>query len=137
MKYLGAVLFIIYFSISGCKKPSGQKFQNVEIEYSEQVDSTQQKEKQSFVLSCGSGCAMTYDEENTISSRTSYTAKFKVTIYIDEVVADEYLETYVFNCDESGNLKNAHLEGEDENLLQNKDSVIRGELRKYGEELCS
>lgn len=137
INYLGTVLFIICFSILGCKNPADQKFQNVEIEYSEQVDSKQQNKKKSFVLSCGSGCAMTYNEENTISSRTSYIVKFKVVMYIDEVVADEYMETYIFECDESGRLENAHLKGEDENLLKNEDSLIRNELKKYGEQLCS
>ena len=49
----------------------------------------------SFVLSCGSGCALTYDlRNNRHLNNEELELRFHVTMYVDEKVDDEYLESY-------------------------------------------
>ena len=63
----------------------------------------------SFVLGCGSGCALTYNTSEINQNEEWITIKFKVEMYINEKLADEHFETYQFNTkpnrlilDESG-----------------------------------
>lgn len=50
----------------------------------------------SFVLSCGSGCALTYDLRNKRQlNNEELELKFHVTTYINEKVDDEHFESYI------------------------------------------
>lgn len=71
----------------------------------------------SFVLSCGSGCAMTYTPESITGNLPDIKVKFKVEMFVDEQLTDTYNEIYVFSYDRSNQIREIHLE-------QNKDNVL-------------
>lgn len=63
----------------------------------------------SFVLGCGSGCALTYNVSEIEQNEKFVTIEFKVEMYINEKVTDEYFDAYRFKTnpnqvvlDESG-----------------------------------
>ncbi|HEX8549466.1 MAG TPA: hypothetical protein VF691_21065 [Cytophagaceae bacterium] len=91
--------------------------------------------KESFTVSCGSGCAMTYDELDSKIADSLQTIKFQVTMYVNEVVTEEYFESYELEC-ESGSLQSIKLVGEKENLLENDDLLIRDDLKRIAERIC-
>lgn len=74
---------------------------------------------ESFVLSCGSGCAMTYKAEKVQLSLPRITVTFKVEMYLDEQLSNTYYETYVFSYDTAGSIRNIHLKGKSEDVLKN------------------
>lgn len=74
--------------------------------------------KESFVLSCVSGCAMTYTAEKVIYSLPEITVRFKVEMYLEGQLSDTYYETYVFLYDPSGRIGNVHLKGKNEDVLK-------------------
>lgn len=49
----------------------------------------------SFVLSCGSGCALTYDLRNKRQlNKQELELKFHITMYVDEKIDEEHFELY-------------------------------------------
>jgi hypothetical protein len=74
---------------------------------------------QNFVLSCGTGCAMTHnvkDIEQINSSSIKVT--FEVEMYVNEELTETFDESYIFDYDNSNKLKKVAREGENENLLE-------------------
>lgn len=64
--------------------------------------------KQSFVISCGGGCAMTYNVKNIEQiNEVSIKVKFQVQMYIDENPTETYEETYIFNYGNINTIINA------------------------------
>lgn len=53
----------------------------------------------SFVVSCGSGCALTYNFNKIERNEKSITIKFKVEMYVNEETIDVYYETYRFKTE--------------------------------------
>ncbi len=63
----------------------------------------------SFVVSCGAGCALTYNSNEIQQNENSVTIKFKVEMYINEQLTEVYFDPYQFKTypdevilDESG-----------------------------------
>ncbi|MDR7211463.1 hypothetical protein [Flavobacterium piscis] len=133
LKYL---LIILLLNIS-CKKESnnqpGTAAEEIPVENSV---SKNKEQNASFVVSCGSGCAMTYYEDNVIILETSREVKFKVEMYIDEVLNDTYFETYIFKCNEE-KVSVINLKGKNDNLLESNLPEIRNNFEEYGNMLCS
>jgi hypothetical protein len=89
-------LFCFLLIIIGCKKG----------EVNAQIKESQKKIKQhtqnetaavnadngnwSFVLSCGSGCAMTYNTESITGNLPEMKVTFNVDMYVDEKLSDTY-----------------------------------------------
>ena len=72
----------------------------------------------SFVISCGSGCAMSYTAQNIIQNGTSINVVFEVIEYINELVSDIYYENYVFIYNKENEIQKIELKGENENVLE-------------------
>lgn len=89
----------------------------------------------SFVLSCGSGCAMTYTTEKVQRSLPRITVTFKVKMYVDEQLSDTYYETYIFSYDPDGRITNIHLKGKSEDVLQNGLPATQKSFRDFADEL--
>lgn len=63
--------------------------------------------KQSFVISCGTGCAMTHNvKEIKKINQTSIEVKFEVEMYINEEVTETFDETYVFSYGNINTIRN-------------------------------
>jgi hypothetical protein len=87
----------------------------------------------SFVISCGSGCAMTYDTENIINiNPSSKKVKFKVDMYVDEQLSDTYYETYIFSYDESNKINKIQQEGKNENILETLTPEAQKSFKDFG-----
>lgn len=74
---------------------------------------------QSFVISCGTGCAMTHNVKD-IKQINPSTIKvtFEVDMYMDEELSETFEENYTFYYDSSDNLKKITREGDKENALE-------------------
>ena len=72
-----------------------------------------------FVLSCGTGCAMTHNVK-TIKQINPKAIKvtFEVENYINEELSETFEDSYIFYYDDSNKLKKVSREGENENLLE-------------------
>ena len=72
-----------------------------------------------FVLSCGTGCAMTHNVKD-IKQINPSTIKvtFEVEMYVNEELSETFDESYIFYYDDYNNLKKVAREGENENLLE-------------------
>ncbi|WP_271784927.1 hypothetical protein [Aquimarina algiphila] len=125
-----AILFII-----SCKEKVKTDIANQKTEYNQTLNS-QDKESDSFVISCGSGCAMTYYEDSIIPGNLSNEVKFRVEMYIDEVLTEEYFETYIFRCTESKKIKQINLKGADNYKIEDQHPAIQKNLTLYANGLC-
>lgn len=144
------LILLLIFSFSNCKKTENNfnqtKKTEVLLNKEDSLNNEKNKElikektaelnsekKESFTIDCGSGCALVYD----VKSKNGNEVEFKVTNYINEEVSDEYSETYIFDCDSEKKLKNIHLKDKTENILNDKDSGVREDLKKFGEKFCN
>ena len=94
--------------------------------------------KNTFSISCGSGCAMSYTEHEIISNVDTNQVTFKVTQYINEVQDNEYFETYVFNCDEVNQEVQIQLkESEDNKSIGDLHPILRKHLNTYKSRFCN
>jgi hypothetical protein len=144
------LLFTAILGLVGCEfssennslkidtKNVSQGADSVKVDLPKAGDLNIAKEKKvSFTISCGSGCAMTYDEQSRASSNSLYEIKFKIQLYIDEVLSEENDETYVFEYDSVGKVKNIHSKHSQENILFDNDNVIKNDLIKVAKTLYS
>lgn len=136
-------LLCFLFIITGCKKG--------EVNAQTKKSHTQKKTEQhiqnetatvnednngrSFVLSCGSGCAMTYNTKNITGNLPEMKVTFSVDMYVDEKLSDTYNETYIFSYDSSNQIKNIHLEGKNENVLETLMPDAQRSFREFAEGL--
>lgn len=74
--------------------------------------------KESFVISCGSGCAMSYSPEKIKQNNNTIEVLFNVKMYEDEIVTDAYNEAYIFLYNDSNSLDNIVKAGESEDFLK-------------------
>ncbi|WP_051349449.1 hypothetical protein [Chryseobacterium gregarium] len=91
---------------------------------------------ESFVISCGSGCAMTYTPESVTGNFPDIQVKFRVEIYIDEQLTDTYDEVYIFSYDNLNQIKNVHPEGKNENVLETLLPSAQKSFRDFGNRLA-
>ena len=89
----------------------------------------------SFVISCGSGCAMTYTVEQIKNNGSFIKVKFKVEMYVDEALSDTYNEVYIFIYDKSKKINKIELEGKKQNVLETLMPDVQESFRKFGEDL--
>lgn len=89
----------------------------------------------SFVLNCGSGCAMTYTAENISSELPRIKVKFKIETYLDEKLSDTYYDVYIFNYDNLNNIIKIESEGKNENILENLLPDAQESFKKFSIDL--
>lgn len=92
-------------------------------------------EKESFVFSCGTGCAIVYDEVLRKRKENSIEIKYAVTQYINDNVENESFETYIFESDEKGYLKSIHLINNQINILNDDSFIWKEKFTELGIEL--
>jgi hypothetical protein len=154
-KMLKKSIFVILLTFAiitmfSCKNVSEDKISEKKIELNPlNVDSIKskneskensiinQQKKESFTLSCGSGCAMIYNEESRSSDNFKVEINFKVEMYINEVLTEENTEIYIFECDSKGKLKSIRLKNSKENILLDDSMIIRDELKRISKTLCN
>ncbi|KQR94393.1 hypothetical protein ASG01_00445 [Chryseobacterium sp. Leaf180] len=96
---------------------------------------TSEEESKSFVISCGSGCAMTYNAESVTGKLPDLKVKFKVEMYVDEQLNDTYNEVYLFEYNQSNEIENIHLEGKKDNVLKTLMPDAQRSFKEFAEGL--
>ncbi|WP_299261490.1 hypothetical protein [uncultured Aquimarina sp.] len=92
--------------------------------------------QRSFTLSCGSGCAMTYQEIDIVTNKFSHRVKLNVSMYIDEELTEEYILTYIIDC--QGIVGTSMmLENDTENILFSDSEQSKNVFQKYANQVCS
>lgn len=116
------VISILPFFMLGCEKKvsNASKMTNSTMVNKQTGDSIEKSlkvekntEKLSLTLSCGSGCAMTYNASKITKEGLNISVTFTVDIYIDEAESDTYEETYIFSYDKLFKLKKIIKEGDE------------------------
>lgn len=73
---------------------------------------------QGFVLSCGTGCAMTYNVKEIRSiNEVSIKVTFEVDMYVDGELTETFDETYLFNYGNKNTIKNMKTNENIENIF--------------------
>ena len=93
--------------------------------------------KNSFVISCGAGCAMTYTQNKIVTTNDSGEVTFKVEMYADEVLSSTYYETYLYTCDSLNNDAEIQLKGADNYTIENQHPEIQEKLKSYISKICN
>jgi hypothetical protein len=116
--------FLLFFLI-GCKKSNTSEIININVkdsvktQNSTKVNDNSKEQSDSFVISCGSGCAMTYNLKNVKDLGNIKEVRFEVETYIDEVLSETNDETYFFYYNRSNQIEKIQHKGEKENILEN------------------
>lgn len=90
----------------------------------------------SFVISCGSGCAITYTENKIVSNNNAHEVTFKVEMFINEVLSKKYYETYMYACPISNINTEIKLKGDDEFNITDLHPELLKQLKLYIPKLC-
>lgn len=119
------VASLLFFFI-GCKKNDsvGEKTVLKESLKSEKISysksNSTEKSNDSFVISCGSGCAMTYNVENITGDQKIKKVQFKIDTYIDNALSETSNEVYFFYYNNQSNeIEKIIQEGQKEDILEN------------------
>ncbi len=91
----------------------------------------------SFVVSCGSGCAMTYIVRKIIKEKAGYTVTFSVDMYIDERLSDQYDETYSFIFDRNHKINKIVAEDTQQNVLKTLPTGARRSFLDFSQTLAA
>lgn len=94
------------------------------------------KTNNSFVISCGSGCAMTYSEHQIVSNPDGGKVTFKVEMFVNEQLSGEYYETYIYTCDESTDKTMIKLEGTKNFSIEILHEDMQEKLKSYASTFC-
>lgn len=94
------------------------------------------KEINSFVILCGSGCAITYTENKIVSNNNTHEVTFKVEMFIYELLSKEYYETYIYFCPMSNNNTEIELKGDDNFNINDLHPELLKQLKLYTPKLC-
>lgn len=95
-------------------------------------------QNKSFVISCGSGCAMTYTAEQIIREKySSIKVKFKVEMYINEVLSDTYNENYLFIYDKFNVIEKILFGDTKRNALETLPTSAQKSFRDFSKELIN
>lgn len=140
MQINNILLVIILLSMIGCKKDPQKTILKTPVAQQNQSISKSQKtnveNNKSFVISCGSGCAMTYTAENILQNdANSIKVKFKVEMYTDEQLSDTYYETYFFSYNKNKEIEKISIEGKNENVLSNLMPDAQDSFREFATEI--
>jgi len=129
-KFSQLILCLFFITIS-CKKNDSDK-STIRAKQENQVSPVINNiNDNSFVLSCGSGCAMTYTPEAISQDKQTVNVKFKVETYIDEKPSDSYYEKYNFVYNSLGEIEKINLEGKNDDILQNLMPDAQAEFKKF------
>lgn len=129
-KFSQLILCLFFITIS-CKKNDSDK-STIRAKQENQVSPVINNiNDNSFVLSCGSGCAMTYTPEAVSQDKQTVNVKFKVETYIDEKLSDTYYEKYNFVYNSLGEIEQINLEGKNDDILQNLMPDAQTEFKKF------
>lgn len=90
----------------------------------------------SFVISCGTGCAITYTENKIVSNNNTHEVTFKVELFVNEVLSKEYYETYFFTCTPSNSDAEIKLKEDNEVNSDNVNPEVLKQLKLYIPKLC-
>ncbi|MBW3523129.1 hypothetical protein [Chryseobacterium sp. NKUCC03_KSP] len=118
------ISFLLFFII-GCKKSNTSEIININVkdsvktQNSTKVNDNSKELSDSFVISCGSGCAMTYNLKNVKDLGNIKEVRFEVETYIDDVLSETNDETYLFYYNQSNQIEKIQHKGEKENILEN------------------
>ncbi|MDR4951331.1 hypothetical protein REB14_03905 [Chryseobacterium sp. ES2] len=126
------LILISLFSLS-CKEDNSKQTQNISNSQKTNVEINK-----SFVISCGSGCALTYTAENILQNDdTSIKVKFKVEMHTDEKLSDSYYENYLFSYDKNKEIEKITIEGKNENILSNLMPDAQDSFREFAAEIIN
>lgn len=135
-------IIILLCLIIGCKKDNLQVSKIADVKDTVSVQkqetataTTVNKLTESIVISCGSGCAMSYSPTNITDLNGDIKVKFKVKMYEDEVLTDTYDETYIFSYTSIGKVDNIKKEGEKGNFLETQMPDAQRSFIEFGEKL--
>jgi hypothetical protein len=118
MKYLKFTIIIIFLVSCKNNEVKNEINKNSKEVVSKTSDEVKKYTNESFVISCGSGCAMNYTPEYVVKSNTTIKVKFIVKMFVDEALSDTYYETYIFYYDKDNKLESVKSEGKSENILK-------------------
>ena len=90
---------------------------------------------ESFVVSCGSGCAMTYTSGGITRNLPDIKVNFEVQMHVDEELTDTYEEVYIFSYTKLNELSTVHVEGEYDNVLKTLMPDGQRSFRDFGNSL--
>ena len=93
---------------------------------------------QSFVISCGTGCAMTHNVKkiNQINP-SSIEVTFEIEMYINEELTETFDETYTFKYKDSNVLEKITREGETENAMETFVGSAKKSFQDFGTKLIN
>ena len=90
---------------------------------------------ESIVISCGSGCAISYSPKAITRQNETIKVVFKANMYEDEILTDSYDETYLFSYTGSQKLDKIRKEGEKVDFLQTQMPGAQRAFIEFGEHL--
>ncbi|MBE8723882.1 hypothetical protein [Flavobacterium hungaricum] len=137
------IVLMMSLTIISCKKTDSRKDSNFVAKTVNKKErgivstklETKDYKDESFVLSCGSGCAMTYTPEVVEKYAATIKVKFSVKMYVDEVLSDTYDEAYIFYYDKDNKLENVKLEGKSEDILKTLMPDAQDSFKSFGENI--
>jgi len=89
----------------------------------------------SFVISCGSGCAMQYNVKEIEGNRSKVKVQFSVQQFEDEQETDNYVEEFFFYYNNQNTLLKIIRAGETESFLATQMPNSQIEFKKFGTQL--
>jgi hypothetical protein len=109
---------------------------SVKISTIESNREASEEESRSFVISCGSGCAIRYTSKQITKQGSDIKVSFIVEMYEDEALTDEYDETYIFSYSSALKLENITKEGEKGNFLNTQMPDAQKSFTEFAERLA-
>lgn len=143
MQIKNSFLLIPVLLFVGCKKDvPHQQFKpkaddKVQIQKKNTAELRVNDDPQSFVISCGSGCAMRYTSKQITKQGSDIKVTFKVEMYEDEALTDEYDETYIFSYSSALKLENITRDGEKGNFLDTQMPDAQQSFTEFAESMIS
>ncbi len=129
MKAKILLITLLAISLAGCKNRTQQHQSANQEEVNGIINN------KSFVISCGSGCAMTYTAENFTQNNDVIKVKFKVETHADGALTETSNETYIFTYNELKQIKKIELEGQHGNIIESLMPDAQDAFIGFGNEL--
>ncbi|MVN92599.1 hypothetical protein [Mucilaginibacter aquatilis] len=141
MQVRNSLLIALALLIVGCenkkshsnKETAGQG--STEVKQKKAVDKPVVNVRQSIVISCGSGCAMSYSPKAVNIQSGSIKVNFEVKMYEDEALTDSYDETYVFYYTDAKKVEKIIKDGEKDDVLKTLMPASQRAFIEFGENL--
>ncbi len=135
-KFLISLLLLFFLACKENQAPSNhlQKTHNAQESTTENAD-VENNKPQSPVLSCGSGCAMTYNAVQIDNFNTYIKVKFEIDTFIDTELDETQEETYYFYYGSDHQLERLTIEGSTENLLETLPADAVRSFKDFGKSL--